>query len=187
MALSPVTPVRLTRDQHLHGTAEIDLTKGFTLVSTMFLRPQRVAEEQVIFDIGSSGSSPDRVQFFIDVNGELVFRVNGNALRIPAAAVESLTQRWVPMTIQAKLRGKKLLLRLSTIDFEWSDESQFNGPANYGLQMRIGQALSGGRGMALEMLDVMAIDALMTKAKAKRLMNALAERPSAFDIEHGLQ
>ena len=152
----------------------------------MFLRPKQGAEEQVIFDIGISGSSPDRIQFFINLTGELIFRVDGNAITIPAVATETLTHKWMPTALQAKRKSKKLLLRISTPDFEWVDESAFHGPNTYGPQMRIGQALSSGRGIALEMLDLALLSGVQSKRKIKVLMEILSGRPSAFDLKHGM-
>jgi hypothetical protein len=187
MDLSSVAPIRTSKDQHWQGRAAIDLRKAFTWLATMFIRARDTGTEQVIFDIGANGTTADRIQLFIDPSGGLVFRVKSNALEIPAAAVESLTGQWMPLAAQAKLRGKKLSLRLFTTELDWADTSTFDGPALYGNQMRIGGALSGGRGLEMNLLDMAMWSAVVPKTKVKMLMEFLETRPSAFGLEHGPQ
>lgn len=189
MTISPVAPIRLSRDEFYEGKANIDLRKGFTIVSTMWAHPHSENVEQVIFDIGEDGKSPSRIQLFIDKDGSMLFRVQMASVRIPKTATKALTNRWVPIALSGQVKSGRLTMRfIADPDLEWSAKHEFKDrPLNYGKRMRIGNALSGGRGLELMMLDMAMWSAVIPKKKALELLQALRERPAAFGLEHGIQ
>jgi hypothetical protein len=189
--LTPVSPIRLAKNEHYEGKCDVDLRKGFTLVATMWLRPEReaVTTEQVIFDIGASGQAPDRIQLFIDTDGSLVFRVASRQLHVPASAVGSLINRWTPLALSARAKGHQLVLTISASPaLEWSEQFPFKGePVQFRERMRIGDALSGGRGIEMMGLDLTIWSKVIPKREQAELLNALSARPAAFGLEHGPQ
>src|SRR5262245_32964090 len=105
MPLGPVSPMHTLATHPYDGQVLIDLRIGFTWFSALLMRPTPTSEEQVLFDIGPNGGSRTRIQFYIDAEDALVFRVVDKALGVPAQVVASLSNAWVMLALRAVLKS----------------------------------------------------------------------------------
>lgn len=173
--MGDVRPIDLAKDEYVEtGKADVDLRKRAAFSLTMFAEPEVAPDyEQVILDVGADGTSPDRLQLFLDVTGALVFRIGPQSLTVPIGA-QLLARSWVSLAVQANLQeGKKLEMRLFVgPDHDWTREDFYAGHAVLGPRLRIGNALSGGRGLKLSFLDFSQLEGSIPTHKIKALLQA---------------
>jgi hypothetical protein len=102
--------------------------------------------------------------------------------------VASLFNAWVMLALRAVVTSGQLSLDiLAGPTLEWNVVYPFTGPTEYGARIRIGAALSGGRGIEMTLVDMMMWNAILPKETLRALMGLVRPRVTEVQEEEVLE
>jgi hypothetical protein len=177
MNMDYAEPKHLAPEEHYHGKLEVNLNGGFSWIAAMKMVPVPGEDYQVVLDIGESGTVSDRLQCFLDRDLALCFRIARCMVRLPRGQMDVFLNRWLTLGLFAKLAKGQLQMEISVNNkVGVKDRFEYTGATTLGDQCRIGQALSGGRGIELYLLSVLAWSKVLTKNERGKLFKILVQR-----------
>ena len=176
-----IEPFHLAVDEFAENRSSIDLQKGWSLFIVMFLSALPDRDFQVLIDAGESGRSRNRLQCFLDADRSLNLRLSHDGgectAKIDGEHQAVYLDRWFTLALFAGRQDDGLRLRLS-INNAFDEEviCPDGGADLIGDRFRIGNALSGGRGIEMGFLSLLSFSEVTDHEKTEKLFEVLKDR-----------